>query len=187
MKRTVSVEGPATALISRSEKGFSIVEVMVAFAILAVGMAGVGTMMMMSMKSDHYAKSTKDSTLWAIEQIEQLKCEATDTDVKATYDPDDDGIVQYTDIVRYRYGQAESVKVRGTDKQDYRYSYKWEITEDSPVVGIDRVDITVGWDGDLLVLPMDGKCPDTRGKTTCAENPYCCKRKSTTTNFVVRE
>lgn len=110
--------------ILKSEKGFSLVEVMVAFTILVVGMAGVGTLLLTSMKSDQYSVQMRDGDFLALEKIEELKGEAADTDILTQY---------------------------GSQYQDHdgrHFSYRWRIVGNSPTTGMDQVDVTVGWGGD---------------------------------------
>jgi prepilin-type N-terminal cleavage/methylation domain-containing protein len=59
--------------IRKSDRGFSLAEVMVAFGILAIGMAGVATMLLMSMQYDQYSAESRDGDFQALKQIEDLR------------------------------------------------------------------------------------------------------------------
>jgi hypothetical protein len=100
---------------------------MVAFAILAVGMAGVGTLLLTSMRSDRYSVQMRDGDFLALEKIEELKAQAADTDILSNYGSE----YQHHD--------------------DRRFSYKWQISKvptPSDMYPLSRIDITVGWGGE---------------------------------------
>ena len=56
-----------------SDKGFTIIETMVAIAILAVGTLGVGSMLMISFSSGRYATETRRAESLAMQRLEALK------------------------------------------------------------------------------------------------------------------
>lgn len=100
---------------------------MVAFTILAVGMAGVGTLLLSSMKSDQYSVQMRQGDSLALKKIEELKAQAADTDIVTHY----------------------GSEYLGHDDRDFDFAYyKWRIFPNSPTSGMDQVDITVGWGGD---------------------------------------
>ncbi len=68
----------------RSERGFSLIESMVAFGILAVGMMAVATMITSSMRFDRQSMGKRDGVEIAMRLIEDLRSEAADTDPTAT-------------------------------------------------------------------------------------------------------
>ena len=56
-----------------SDKGFTIIETMVAIAILAVGTLGVGSMLMISFSSGRFATETRRAESLAMQRLEALK------------------------------------------------------------------------------------------------------------------
>ncbi len=108
----------------RSNAGFSVLEVMVAFGILAIGMLGVGTMLTTSMKEDQYATQTRFGDFAAMDEIELLKADSVDAP------PESDSISPF--------------KHDGRDTAVY---YRVDVTADNPSTQLDRIDITVGWGG----------------------------------------
>ena len=56
-----------------SDKGFTIIETMVAIAILAVGTLGVGSMLMISFSSGRFAAETRRAESLAMQRLEELK------------------------------------------------------------------------------------------------------------------
>ena len=106
-----------------SERGFTLVEVMVAVAIMAIGILGVASMLTMSLKSDRRTQATRFAQSIALEVMEGKQSEAVDT-VKDDF---------------------KSMQSSGDNKrQDGPFAYRWEITEHS--TGLLRLDITVGWE-----------------------------------------
>ena len=57
----------------KAEKGFSLVEVMVAMAILSIGMAGLGVMLTNSMSTDRFNREERYAEYLAVEKLEQLR------------------------------------------------------------------------------------------------------------------
>ena len=143
-----------------NERGFSLAEVMVAFAILTIGMAGVGTMVMTSVKSDQRSFQLRDGSSLALQLIEQLKSEAIDTEITETYGQ----VYVATDGKSVAYGETSYY----TDV-DGHFAYKWEVTRDSPTAGMDMIEVLVAWGG-----------------SDCKDDIANCLHKSTATNFIVR-
>jgi prepilin-type N-terminal cleavage/methylation domain-containing protein len=111
-----------------SDKGFTIIETMVAIAILAVGTLGVASMLAMNFSSDKYASQTRRAESLGMQRLEELK-------------------VQNTRILPVVNGTAE----------DQTYVYSWNVSDyrwagPSPRnSGLRQLDLTVGW-------PVGGAC-----------------------------
>ncbi len=58
-----------------SDKGFTIIETMVAIAILAVGTLGVASMLMIHFSSDGYAARTRRAESLCLQKLEELKAQ----------------------------------------------------------------------------------------------------------------
>ena len=106
---------------AKSNGGFSVLEVLIAFAVLAIGLLGVGSMLMTSMKTDQYTTQMLYGDESAVDQIEYLKGIAPDSTLINS-----DG------------------KKGGGDQ----FLYHVEVTANNPTTNIDRVDITMGWGGE---------------------------------------
>jgi prepilin-type N-terminal cleavage/methylation domain-containing protein len=107
--------------ICGSEKGFTIVETMVAIAILAVGMLGVGTLLLVSLTSDKYGGRTRRAESLALQKIEDLK-------------------QQNTILTPLTSGSTADAVFA------YRWSvsnYQWLDTKQNS--GLQQLDVTVGW------------------------------------------
>ena len=126
-----------------SEKGFSLVEAMVAFLILSIGMAGVATMLIMSMQSDQQSAELRDGEYVAMRVIEELKADASRENM---------------DITHYgRQGWVSSNLYTHTGSL-LGYSYIWSLTTNYPYSNLDRLDIQVGWGGENCTKDTFGEC-----------------------------
>jgi len=125
-----------------SQRGFSLLEAMVAFGILAIGMAGVATMLIMSMRSDQYSAELRDGEQVAMRVIEQLKADASRENMDITHGG---GGWVYSNL----YTQTGSL---------LGYSFIWSLTSNYPYSGLDRLDIQVGWGGENCTKDTFGDC-----------------------------
>ncbi len=121
-------QGKLSAL--NSQKGFSLIEIMVAFAILGVGMLGVGTMLVTSMQQDEYTSKMQFTDKYAMDLLEELRADSVEGALSNTQ------------------GVYKSI-----------YNYRVWVTANEPTSGIDRVDVWIGWDGSACnqANPLDCK------------------------------
>ncbi|MDQ7784216.1 MAG: prepilin-type N-terminal cleavage/methylation domain-containing protein [Desulfomonilaceae bacterium] len=118
--------------ITHSERGFSLLEVIVAMLILSIGMLGVGTMILTSFNNDRYNQRVRNAEYLAVSKVEELRA------LSATR------IAQGTKLTEADGGNDEPT--------DGPYARLWTVhgpEADSPEVR--RVSVTVGW-------PRDGRC-----------------------------
>jgi len=54
------------------EKGFSLIEVMIALAIFSIGILGVASMQILSVNYNTHARRTTEGTSWGVERMERL-------------------------------------------------------------------------------------------------------------------
>jgi prepilin-type N-terminal cleavage/methylation domain-containing protein len=106
----------------KSEKGFTLVEVLTALLILSVGMLGVGAMLMTSMRSDVYNAQVRAAEHLANQKIEELRGKSADASL-----PTSSGNWPPTGITS-------------------RYVYSWTVTADPDTTRrISQVEVLVGW------------------------------------------
>ncbi len=129
-----------------SDKGFTIIETMVAIAILAVGMLGVGTMLHNAMYFDSYNSRTRQAESLALQQIETLKAQNT--------------------------GVGGSLLTSGSTA-DATFAYQWTVSPyqwldlTTQPSGLTQLDVTVGWPvGGSCSASTPGSCTNTYSVTT---------------------
>ncbi len=114
--------------LTDNQRGFSLVEVIVAIGVLAIGMLGVTALFQTAMQSQKHSFMTRTGGAVACKEVEWLKAQAVD---------------------------AALANSNGSSTQ---YYYVRNITTNDPVNQIDRVDITVGWGGDDCDKDHIDKC-----------------------------
>lgn len=54
------------------EKGFTLIEIMIALAIFSIGILGVASMQILSVNYNSHARRTSEATTWGVERMESL-------------------------------------------------------------------------------------------------------------------
>ncbi len=107
------------------ENGFTIMEVMIALAIFAIGILGVAHLHIRSTSGNTSSRTITEGTTFAVDRVEQLM----------TLPYDDSAWDAGT------YNAA----VTGSDSGE-TYSLTWSITEDNPVPNTKQVAVRATWD-----------------------------------------
>lgn len=126
------------ALKIKNEKGFTLLEVIVAISILTVGLLGVATMQTSSMRGNAFADDVTGATHWAADRLEKLIDAAyLDYDNHADLqDGNDNGEPGLDDV---GVGAAD-----GNDSQGI-YSIYWNVAPDSLVDDTKTITVIVIW------------------------------------------
>ena len=98
-----------------NNKGFTLVEIMIAISILAIALLGLASVTVVIIKSNTFSKTMTTATTLANDKMEQLK--------KTSY-----------------AGLAS-----GTDTLESIYTRTWTVTQNSPATGMNTVVVTVQW------------------------------------------
>lgn len=110
--------------LKRSQKGFTILEVMIAMAIFAIGILGVAKMQIKSQTGNTSARTITQGTTYTQDRIERLMS------------------VPYTDpIMAAGPGNAT---VAGASSGE-TYTLNWTITDNNPIVNTKQIAITATW------------------------------------------
>jgi type IV pilus assembly protein PilV len=102
-------------------KGFTLLEVMIALVILAVGLLGLASLQVMAIKGNSYGQEMTVASTLAQNQLEQLRRTAGALVSGTDYPPPDQNGIQYTRA--------------------------WIIAANQPQTGMNTVTITISWTG----------------------------------------
>jgi len=152
------------------QDGFSLLEVLVAIVILSIGMLGVGTMVLTSLRQDHYTGRVRVAENLALSRLEELRGKTADGTL--------------ADITPPTSGSYDTPNIRTGEAQQF-YCRQWMITDASPTIAamsgksIKQIDVVVGWPLDL---------PTCSGTNCCKEDSVeQCPYKYRARAFIVQK
>ena len=129
-------------------RGFTLLECMVALAILSIGMAGVGAMLLSSYESDRYNAMMRRSEAIGSKVFEKFRSGNTGTGSAA--DPCQRPLPPSGTAAYNNETCIDTSKTTGT------FYLKWTTTSDPS--GLKLLDIIIGWDGPNCGLADPTKC-----------------------------
>jgi len=107
-----------------NEKGFSLIEILIAITIFAIGMLAVGKMQITAIKGNSFANDLTKATTLAQDRMEKLiGLSYTDTDLNAT-------ALDHNDP---------------NNPVDGRYNISWNIATNTPIINTKTIRVNVGW------------------------------------------
>lgn len=139
--------------LTNSDEGFSLIEVIVALAVLTIGILSVNAMQIVSVRGNNTANGITTATNWAADRIEQI-CNADYDDLKDTdgdgtgQDPNKDG----ADDNGGNFGLDDNTPTVAGDNStadntwtspDGNYTILWNVADDYPMPNIKTVSIIV--------------------------------------------
>ena len=126
----------------RKEKGFSLIEVIIAIGILSVGILGVATMQVTSIRGNAFADKVTQATTWGGDRIEKLACLQWDS--AFLQDSDGDGVNGLNDT-----GFDNDTDTQGDSDQPLiqqgQYTIQWNVAEDDLIGETKTVHVIVTW------------------------------------------
>jgi type IV pilus assembly protein PilV len=141
MKRKKNHRGrmPKDMLKRLNERGFSIIEVMIAISILSIGILALASMQVAAMRGNSFAGSVTEGSTWALDQIEKLM--NLPWDDASLQDTDGDGAAGLADIGFNTGTQADAdfMVTRG------RYAIHWNVADDVVTANTRTVNVIVTW------------------------------------------
>ncbi|MBU1698464.1 MAG: prepilin-type N-terminal cleavage/methylation domain-containing protein, partial [Proteobacteria bacterium] len=120
-----------------NQKGFTLIEIMIAITVLAIGILGVAKMQLSAVKGNSYASGLTEATAFAQNKMEELVALAyDDADLN---DDDADGISGIDDTASPDGSQ------QGSGATNIQYDIFWNIAVDEPAVNAKHIRVYVQW------------------------------------------
>jgi prepilin-type N-terminal cleavage/methylation domain-containing protein len=107
----------------RGQRGFTLIEVLIAMAIFSIGILAVGTLQITSTNSNATARIHTEEYTWVVDQIERLTGLDYDHDDLVATEPPATPLPPYSVI-------------QGP------YTVSWRVWDDTPVAGAKRIAVT---------------------------------------------
>ena len=121
-------------VMSKEQSGFTLIEVMIALVILAVGILALGTMQIVSIRSNAFSSEMTYTSMLAQQKLEELKnLPSTDTRLQAGNHPNG------TETGNPWY-QAQ-------DNRGFTYNIGHNVQIDTPATNMTRISMTIQWQG----------------------------------------
>lgn len=131
-------------MLKKNESGFTLVEVLVAMAIFAIGILAVINMQLVASHTNLKARHITEGILVAQSKVEELRS-ATYDHISLTTNNADDTLDAANSPTS---GLTITQELNQTDRQDYSHpTYKlgWNIANNTPIDGMKTVRVIVKW------------------------------------------
>jgi prepilin-type N-terminal cleavage/methylation domain-containing protein len=132
--------------IRKKQEGYTLVEILIAIAILAFGLLAVATMQVTAIKTNAIASGISQGLTLAQTKVEELMNLAysalNDTDLDGTdEDADDDGI----DDDGGNFGLNDTGNDSDNEEPNGRYTIYWNVAVNEPVISSKTIRVIVTW------------------------------------------
>jgi prepilin-type N-terminal cleavage/methylation domain-containing protein len=123
------------------EKGFTLLEVIVAISILTFGILAVASMQAASIRGNSFSSSVTEGTTWAGDQVERLTALPWDDPLLQDTDGDtaaglnDTGFDNDPDT----QNDADQQAIEG------KYTINWNVADNTPITNTKTINVTVTW------------------------------------------
>jgi len=118
------------SFVSRQSQGFTLIEVMIALVVLAVGLLALGTMQIVSIRANAFSSEMTYSTMLAQRQLETLKN------------------LSFSDAVLTATTPETPHTLPAVIEKGASYTVSWEVTDTTS--DMKTIDLTVQWQSQRL-------------------------------------
>jgi type IV pilus assembly protein PilV len=129
-------------LLPGNNRGFTLLEAMIAVAILAFGILAVASMQVSSIRGNAFAGDVTEATTWANDELEKLS--ALPWDDPKLQDTDGDGVTGLGDTAFDNSPDTTADADQSPIVHD-RYTIFWNIADDDPVPDTKTVGLVILW------------------------------------------
>ena len=121
-----------------NQKGFSLIEILIAITVFAIGILAVGKMQIAAIKGNSFANDITKATTLAQDRMEELiSLSYDDTDSLDDNDTDDKAGLDDTD--------AAADHKDANNPVDGRYNIFWNIAPDHPIDNTKEIRVIITW------------------------------------------
>ena len=122
------------------DRGFTLIEVLVAISILCFGLLGVAAMQVSSIRGNDLASDLTEASVWASDHLEMLmRTAAADYNDPLLSDTDGDG--------DGGLGETGASADYQQMTPDNRFTINWNVSVNSPLTNTKTVNVIVSWSG----------------------------------------
>ena len=126
----------------KQEKGFTIIELLIAVSVLSIGILGVASMQVMAIQGNHTASNITEATVLAQDRLEELKALAyDDTNLQDTDFDGDGGLGDFG----FDNDPSTQADADYQDASDPKYTVYWNVSANSPISNNKSIRVVVTW------------------------------------------
>lgn len=130
------------AFLSGNAGGFTLLEAVIAIAILAFGILAVASMQLSAIRGNAFAGDVTEATTWANDELEKLS--SLPWDDPQLQDTDGDGVAGLGDT-GFDNNPDTAADADQTPIVHDRYTLYWNIADDDPVTNTKNIRLIIVW------------------------------------------
>jgi len=129
------------SFLSRQSKGFTLIEVMIALVVLAVGLLALGAMQIVSIRANAFSSEMTYATMLAQSRLEELKnVPFTDTKLQPTAAP-------FGSPSHPLAAEEGDPWYEAQDSQGYKYTIAHWVEDNTPATDMRTITLRINWMG----------------------------------------
>ena len=128
------------------QRGFTLIEVMIALVILTVGLLGLASLQMSAIKGNHLSDNITSALTLAEDKMEELLgLDYDNNDLKDIFEENNNhlGVIDYGSVDKEEHNINEAGKANSG-----HFRRIWNVADDMPIEGNKTIKVIVTWDND---------------------------------------